>query len=354
MTAKQRILSTLKGKETDRLPWSPFLAYWWDAQPKALQDKGQLMFLKKIGADPLLRGSHVLHKEIFNKTEIRESKKNNLRCIEYDTPAGKLTECHTYVKEANTWFLTEHPVKNPEDLKILSFIYENMEIVPALDCYLEDFSALGEDGLYVPILGTERKTCFQGLVEHWVGTEELVYALNDTPGLVEECLEIMRRRSMEAVKIAVGSKAEAYTFWEDSSTTNISPDYFEKYTAPEISNWAKIVHDAGGLLIHHACGHVKDLLPLMAQTGIDAIESIPPPPTGDIEVWDAAEALPDNIAIIGGIEPTMLLNLSLPELQEYTETLIRKMKGYRFILANSDSCPPGVSVEKFELIGSIR
>ena len=353
MTGKQRILSTLKNNEADRLPWSPFLAYWWDAQPKSIQDKGQLMFLKEIGADPLLRGSHFLHKKKYKKTEIRENIKNGIKWIEYDTPVGKLTECHTYVKEANTWFLTEHPVKKTEDWKILSYIYENMEIMPNLDEYFDDFKALGDDGLYVPLLGTENKTCFQGLVEHWVGTEELVYTISDTPDLMEECLNIMQQRSMETVEIAVNSGAEAYTFWEDSSTTNISPDYFIKYTAPEISSWAKKVHGADGLLIHHACGHVKDLLPYMAQTGIDAIESISPPPTGNIDVWDAAEVLPDHITIIGGIEPTMLLNLNIPELQKYTEALINKMKNHRFILANSDSCPPGVSIEKFMLIKHI-
>jgi hypothetical protein len=29
----------------ERLPSSPFLAYWWDFQPKAVQERGQLAFL---------------------------------------------------------------------------------------------------------------------------------------------------------------------------------------------------------------------------------------------------------------------------------------------------------------------
>jgi len=39
----------------ERLPGSPFLAYWWDFQPKAMQDQGQLTFLRKISADALVR-----------------------------------------------------------------------------------------------------------------------------------------------------------------------------------------------------------------------------------------------------------------------------------------------------------
>ena len=42
MTAKERLLNAIRGKETDRTPWSPFLAYWWEAQPEAVTAQGQL------------------------------------------------------------------------------------------------------------------------------------------------------------------------------------------------------------------------------------------------------------------------------------------------------------------------
>lgn len=83
------------------------------------------------------------------------------------------------------------------------------------------------------------KTPFQDLVEHWVGTEELVYMLYDEPEKVEECLEVMREKDLETVKISVDSPAEGFIFWEDSSTTNINPAIFQKYTAPIINEWGE-------------------------------------------------------------------------------------------------------------------
>lgn len=50
---------------------------------------------------------------------------------------------------------------------------------------------------------------------------------------------------METVKNALKSSAEGFIFWEDSSTTNINPDMFEQYTAPEINQWGKMIHDSG-------------------------------------------------------------------------------------------------------------
>lgn len=353
MTPKQRLLAAIKGEDKDRIPWSPFLAYFWESQPEEIRAAGQLKFMEDIGADPLLRGFNCLFKIYRDRCTVSEKVEGNDKFIMYDTPVGKLRERYIYVKKANTWFLTEHPIKTQEDFKVLTYINENMRVEPYLDDFQVKYEKMGERCLIVPIIGTELKTSFQSLVEHWVGTEELVYALEDYPETVEECIHAMRRNALDSARISVQSPAEAFIFWEDSSTTNISPSYFEKYAMPEIIEWSKILHREGKLLIHHACGHIRALIPYMAKAGIDIIESISPPPTGNIEIWEAGEMLPDNIGLIGGIEPTVFLNSSLQELEIYVEELLTRMKGKRFVLANSDSCPPGVSLEKFKLVSEI-
>ena len=152
---------------------------------------------------------------------------------------------------------------------------------------------------------------------------------------------------METARISARSSAEGFIFWEDSSTTNISPSLFSKYTAPEVNEWGKLIHENGKLLIHHACGHLKDLIPLMCRTEIDMIESMSPPPTGNIDISEATAMMPDSIGIIGGIEPTFFQSCTLEQLEARVLELLDVMKGKKFILANSDSCPPGVEYKKF-------
>lgn len=185
------------------------------------------------------------------------------------------------------------------------------------------------------------------MVEHWCGTVDLTYALYDFPEVVEECLDAMIAKSVEAIQIAVKSNAEGFIFWEDSSTTNISPEFFKKYTAPTITKWGNLIHENEKLLIHHACGHIRDLLPLMSETPIDMVESISPPPTGNIDIDAAFKLLDNNKGLIGGIEPVFFKNCTIKELEERVDFLLETAKGRRFILANSDSCPPGVEYEKF-------
>ena len=350
MTAKERLLNAMRGLEVDRTPWSPFLAYFWEHQPKEIQQMGQFRYMQALGADPLMRGFHTLFQTKMHRCEFRSETKNGERCDFFETPLGTLQEVYTFSPAAESWFLTQHAVKTEADFRILQFIFENMEVLPAPEAFERDAEQVGENGLYLPVIGANVKTAFQSLVERWCGTVNLTYALFDFPEVVEECLSAIRKRDRETVLISLDSSAEGFIFWEDSSTTNISPDFFKTYTKPEIDEWGALIHSDGKLLIHHACGHLKNLLPLMKDTPIDMVESLSPPPTGNIDVRESFEILPENIGIIGGIEPTFFENCTPDQLDNRVNELLSTGAGKRFILANSDSCPPGVTHEKFERV----
>jgi len=366
MKPKQRILNALKGEAVDRLPWSPNLAYWWQWQSHEVVECGEMQFLLRMGADPLIRGHFpypnkdeysdlLLFKTSFKKSETSEITRGDEKLIVYSTPVGILKLTYRYMPNGNTWFMTEHGVKTREDFKVLKYLFDDMVVEEDYALFNQACEIYGDEALLVPMLCPKPnlKSSFQSLLEYWVGTEELIYAVSDYPETVEDTLESMKRVTAETAKISSESKAEAFITWEDTSTTNISPVMYEKYILPEINGWCDILHNCGKLYIQHACGHLKNLIPLIAKSKIDCIESISPPPTGNIEIWEAKEVLPSDISLIGGIEPTVFLNSSVSELKEYTEQLIKKMKGSRFILANSDSCPPGVTIEKFQIVSEL-
>lgn len=353
LTVKERLLRSIMGEEIDRIAWSPFLAYYWESLPLSTQKKGQFDYLKKMGADPLLRGFHQLFEVENNHCRITSQENNKEKFTTYETTCGNLTEKYTFSPQSNSWFLTEHAVKTEEDFKVLQCIYEHMVIRESYQEFNDAYQSVGENGLHIPVLGTKSKTAFQSLVEHWCGTMDITYALYDFPEVVEECLDVMQEKDFETVVLSAKSQGEAFIFWEDSSTTNISPDFFEKYTAPTINRWGEYLHAHGKLLIHHACGHLKDLLPIMAKTEIDMIESISPPPTGNIDIPQAFDLLPPHIGLIGGIEPTFFLGCTKEELALRVTELLACSHGKKYILANSDSCPPYVDYEKFTFISKL-
>ena len=361
MNSKERILASIRGESTDRLAWCPFLAYWWGSNPELSEiwKMGEFGYLQSINSDPLLRGAGSLLNVERKNCKYITKKDGNKTHTTTETPVGNLYQTHTYAQGPNTSFLTEHPVKTKEDMKILTYIMENTAVTPNFKSFDSSAEHVGDKGLLVPLIISESKSAFQIMIENYVGTEELNYMLADYPEEVETCLAVMHANSRKCADIAVESNAEAFIFWEDSSTLNVSPSQFDKYIKNEINYWGKKIHENGKYLIHHACGSLKGFMPILKDMEIDMIESIPPPPTGDIELWDAYKILKTSeknnppVGLIGGIEPVMLLTLSEDDLREYTQKLIDNMKAVnckKFILANSDSCPVGVEENRFRLV----
>jgi uroporphyrinogen-III decarboxylase len=373
MTPKERIVAGIRGQEVDRLPWCPFFTYWWDAQPEQRQKEGQPAFYREIGADALLRGpttaftstdllgmaevplgaSYNLKDDLPAGTISRRTDGGQHKYVSWETPVGKLEVTLTYSPQGGTWFVTRHPVRRKEDYRTLQWLVEHMRILPYFSEVHAQIDELGEDGLVAPLVSPFLKSPFQSLLEHFVGTEKLCYDLADFPETVEETLAVMGRKAREAVRISAQSRAEAFITWEDSSTTNLSPEMFRKYVAPELDAWGRILHSAGKMLIHHACGHVRALLPIIAGEQIDAVESVSPPPTGNIEIWDAQVILEDRVGLIGGIEPVKLQTFQGKRFESYIREILEKTAGRHFILANSDSCPPAVTEENFRTVGRL-
>jgi uroporphyrinogen-III decarboxylase len=285
----------------------------------------------------------------YEKTKIIETADEKQKQIVYETPVGTLGAGYNYSPGSDTWFLTEHPVKTADDFKILAYIAADIILTPSYKKYEAELRK-NPDVLYLPLISPFTKTAFQSMIEFWVGTEELSYFEADYPEAVMDTLAVMHRTSTEAARLSAASPAEAFISWEDTSTTNISPSWYERYILPEINQWCDIHHASGKLYVQHACGHLRYLASLIAASNIDAIESFSDPPTGNISIMEFSEQLPEKIAIIGGIEPTFFINSATEELEARVDMLCEYFKGKRFILANADSCPPTVDIDKFSMV----
>ena len=189
MQSRMRLLGAIRGEEIDRVPWSPFLAYYWESLPADVRAGGQYRYLREMGADPLLRGFQSLTKCTFTHCDIRESRIGRELYRTYDTPVGALTEKYVYSERGDTTFLVTHPVETADQFRTLQYLHEHMTIERDTAAFDAERARCGDGALILPTIGVAAKTAFQSMVEHWVGTENLAYALYDEPEAVEECLQ---------------------------------------------------------------------------------------------------------------------------------------------------------------------
>lgn len=348
MNSHDRIRAALLKQDVDHLPFCPFLAYVWEHYPREIQEQGQLAFHRRIGADPMWRGAPCAVKVIEPPqchTDRREVGDQAYTCT--TTPVGTLRWTHQRSPQGNTWFLVEHPLKTADDFKVQLWIEEHTRFKWDDGPAKAHLAGDGREGLSVGMLLPRYKTAFQNFVEHYVGTEELAYALADYPEVVEELLHATTANNRKMAELAADAPYEFFLTWEDSSTQNYSPQQYRKYIMPEIAGWCGILKSRGKHYLQHACGHVRDLLPMMVEQGNLGVESISPCPTGNINIAEAREKIPASFAIVGGIEPTHFLRLEGCDLDRHIEGAIAAGSRGAFVLANSDSCPPGVTEAKF-------
>lgn len=354
MNAKERIVAALHGKPVDHVPFCPFLAYVWEYFPAEVQAAGQLAFHHMIGADPLWRGAPCPVKAIQPESiERRTFTEGDREVTQVTTPVGSFRFAYARSRSGGTSFLVEHPLKTEADYKVRMWIEEHTRYEANREAVEAHFAGNGREGLSIGQLVPRCKSAYQDLVEFFVGTEELVYAQADFPDTVRSLWEVMVANDRTALRMALDSPYDYFLTWEDSSTQNYSPVQYDEFIGSEIGEWCRLLAGAGKHYIQHACGHVAALVGRMRDHGVFAIESISPPPTGNLTIKDARAMVGDRMGIIGGIEPTQFLNLSEAQLVPYVESVIADGKGGGFVLANSDSCPPGVTVEKFKLVADV-
>lgn len=232
---------------------------------------------------------------------------NGDQVYEYITPVGKLKARYTPSSEANTSFLVGHCVTQPEDYDTLMAMVTDPVIgvsQEGADAAQARIDFIGDDGI---MYNAGPSTPIMDLARVWVGLEQFIMDLMDIPEIVERTMDVMAQKAYEEYELLASSTpAKAIVYWDDVTTAYISPSLFRKYVLPVYRNYADICHAHGKILVCHACGHLRDFLPMMPETGVDAIDWVTPPDTGDVVFSDAQRIFGGKICVMGTMIPAVL------------------------------------------------
>jgi len=101
---------------------------------------------------------------------------------------------------------------------------------------------------------------------------------------------------------------ESVTLCENTSTLYIGPQFYRRYNLPHQRDFVERVHAAGKPALLHMCGHVRDILTDIRETGCDGIHALTPPPVGNTP-WDLAlDVLGEELIIIGVLDPATFVS----------------------------------------------
>lgn len=168
------------------------------------------------------------------------------------------------------------------------------------------------------ILGGEWSPFFHDAVD-LVGMETLFILMYEDPDFVEELLDrvngyylAVSRRIFEAT----GDEIDIYFIGNDFGSQRgplVGPELFRRFFAPHLASHARLAHEFGKPLMLHCCGGVRELVPVMAEAGIDALHALQPDCSG-MESAAFARDFGDLLVLNGGIDSHGLLINGTPEL----------------------------------------
>jgi uroporphyrinogen-III decarboxylase len=132
----------------------------------------------------------------------------------------------------------------------------------------------------------------------------------------------------------------------------ISPRQYEEFVLPYEQALVGRIKDQNVPVYTHTCGDIGDRLELMADTGIDGIDTLDPPPLGSVDLADAKKRIGNRVFFKGNMDPVHTLLEGTPE-QVYEDAIHRLQvgsPGSGYILSSACSVSPRVSPENLAML----
>ena len=357
LTQIERILATFQGLKPDRIVWQPRIDHWYDVNkklgtlPSRYREKELLETYDDLRASP--RTYYLFDptiKAVEGKgVEMTIAQDEEKIVTTYVTPLGKLRDIQARTVHGTTTYHTEYLLKNVEDFRIMAYILERQDFEFDGKLYDKIFTMIGERSQ--PIVNVPWGS-IQKLTVEWMGLERTVLSLWKHQKKVDDFIQVIEENENRRLDCIKRSPFRFVCLADNIDQDLIAPPLFEKYMLPRYKKRTRELHDAGRICVSHWDGDVRLLARYAKETGLDALECVPPSPMGNITLEELHEAMKDMI-LFDGLPATYFLDyVSKEELEKMTKRIL-ELFSPRIILGISDQLPPNGDIERVRMVSEI-
>jgi hypothetical protein len=268
----------------------------------------------------------------------------------FRTPAGELTDETRFPPPDPRYGIgpnprrTEYLLKSPDDLPALRYLIPDPEQAD-LSYYFTTERQVGERGL---VLGEIASPLCHRAGDVYPVDELMMAALTER-AFFEELLDLFHQAMMAEVRHAVRAGVRHFfaNWYYNSLSAGWSPRLWRECFAPQLAEMTGAVHAAGGTVNFYDDGKCMDLLEVLADCEIDVLQTLPPPPIGDVDLAEVKRRIGDRVCLMGYIDLLHVLRRGTPTSIDAAvrEALEIAAPGGGFILGTSDSMRDGTPLE---------
>jgi uroporphyrinogen-III decarboxylase len=382
MTKRERLIKTFRGEKADRVPinafhWSVaqrlYGCFCWMHELQLLEDGFDWDPVIRVNVLP--KQDHVFHNYIYNigpsvneqyhtfyddldhvKIDLEITREGNLtevaRTIE--TGYGRLQDRILQPKPNSGYGWLPMPqrkeplIKTHDDLKR---IFALLNVQPRKNAY-EDVRQIikyvGEKGL----VGATFYSPVDFLLAEAMKTEDLLMMYYDDRQMFEEALCLFNDYCIRSITpyLEMGIEFVQLSWYGGSLSFGWSPEIWEKYLYPIVKQHVGIVHRYGAVCSYYDDGKMKRILPFLKEAGVDSVETLTPPPVGDVTLKEVRNIVGSGITLRGGLDTIHVLqNGTRDRIFEEVERLIREgTENGNYVLFPSDPITAETPLENIQ------
>ena len=356
MSFRERIIATFEGRPVDKVVWQPRIEKWYEVNsklgtiPEKYRGMSYLRLCEELGISPRrYRFQETIRKIEGEDVEIKMLEDERNIYIKYLTPHGKLTETRRKTVSGTSYYITEHPVKSKEDVKVMKYILDQERFMFDHSLFKRLDSEVGDRTLPQIILP---HTPLLRVILDLMGLERAIKMLWRERAVVEELIGAVEENDAKLESVVKESPFKLVNFGDNIHHDLCPPPFFERYVLPNYKRRTREMHAKGKFCISHWDGYIKDLLPYIKETGLDGLECVTPKPQGDVTLEEIKEAM-DDLVLMDGIPAILFLPWSSEEeLRSFARRVI-EMFSPRLILGIGDLLPPNGDIEKIRVVGEV-
>lgn len=360
MTRRERLMATLQGKPVDRPavslyelggfridpidpdPYNVYNSPDWRPLLELTENHTDLIRMmssvRACSQDPKGASAASRWGEFFHETTKDDG---HVRVTRTVVNAGGRTMIQATAREwnLNTVWTTEHLLKSVEDVEAYLTIPDEVfaETINVAPLEVED-AALGDRGIVM--VDTEDPLCAAACL---FSMEDYTTLAFTEPDLFRRLLDKMARRILPRTEEV--SRRFPGHLWriygpEYASEPYLPPDLFKEYVVRYVEPMARAIQRHGGKVRIHSHGRLRNILPLIAEMGVDALDPIEPPPQGDVELREVRAQYGKQWVLFGNLEIADIETLPTPQFVEKVKRALEEGtagEGRGFVLMPSAS-----------------
>jgi hypothetical protein len=284
MTIRERLEAFWSGERPDRIPFTTYENKippdWSDPVIRQMLQEG-LGILRFV---PTYEASYDGGIEV-----ISQSGHDGQRAIRrqiWRTPLGEVSALW-----ADDW-QQKYFLETAEDYRVMIYIVQHTRYAPAYAAFHTQEVILPPYMVPVTRIG---RTPLQTILVDYAGLANFSLHLVEYPDELQELYEALRVNFHRIVEIAAGGPGHYLNVIENFTADTLGPRRYKQFLLPVYEETFGTLHQAGKIVGCHYDGQIKAVKDLVASSPIDLIESLTPPPEGDMTLAEARAVWPEKL-----------------------------------------------------------